>query len=113
MPYETFLEPNPQCGASMTCPSMASSPDGIRLYEDDQGGLFATIVIANDVANLYRYIVDCGPPLFSEHAECDYDYFFMAIVNGCTDTLRVLAEIYQSDHCEKKPLRSRLERQNI
>lgn len=39
--------------------------------------------------------------------------FFKATVNGTTDTLRVLAEIYQSDHRQTEPLRSRLERQNI
>lgn len=96
----------------MNCPSMASSPAGIRLYEDD-GGLLASIVIANDVANLHRYFEDFGPPVFGEPAECEDDYFFMATVNGSTDTLRVLAEIYQSDLRQKEPLRSRLERQNI
>jgi hypothetical protein len=75
MPYERFLKPNPQCRASMTCPSMASSPDRIRVYKDDQGGLSASIVIANDVANLYRYVKDYSPPLFGEPAECEDDIF--------------------------------------
>jgi hypothetical protein len=92
---------------------MASSPDGIRLYEDCQGGLFASIVIANDVVNLHRYVEDCGPPLFGDPVEREDDYFFMATVNGSIDTLRVLAEIYQSDHRQKEPLRSRLKRRNI
>ncbi|KAJ5726158.1 uncharacterized protein N7483_007515 [Penicillium malachiteum] len=92
---------------------MASSPDGIRLYEDDQEGLLASIVMANDIVNLHCYVQDCGPPLFCEPPEREDDYFFMATVNGSTDTLRVLPEIYQSDPRQKEPLRSRLERRNI
>ncbi|KAJ5647671.1 hypothetical protein N7490_004043 [Penicillium lividum] len=68
---------------------MASSPDGIRLYEHDQEGLLASIVIANDVANLHRYVEDCGPPSFCEPGERRDDYFFMATVNGSTDTLLI------------------------
>lgn len=69
MLYERFLEPNTECGASIPFLSMASSLDGIRLHEDDHGSLFATIVTENDVANLRRYVTDCGLLLFSERTE--------------------------------------------
>lgn len=92
---------------------MISSPDGIPVYDDGYSSLLTTIITANDVTNLHRYVEAHGPNFFGEHDIPRWDPFPIAAQSGSTDALRALVEIYLSDPNQTETLEERFERKRI